>query len=175
MVPRPVRWIKWFDAFWLQLVLSSESVSSSPEVTLRAGLTLRIIYALFMWASYDPITHDNGPNPMSAHPIQNLAHPANILTQISGCGSPLLQFWISALHAYDSKDDLGGTLVVRAVKGDRGNRIALMPAARLPSEDGHWRSILHFRIERPRSATGGSRPQGPITANPRRLPPVRST
>src|SRR5437879_5313393 len=91
-----------------------------PERALRADRSLRIVRALFMWATDDAFRRNDRLDPMILDEPQNLAADVHIRAHIPVLGQPAMEGGrLGVLHRQDANCYFRGVFVVRAIECDR--------------------------------------------------------
>lgn len=115
-----------FQLFRSVNALVRKAVTSSPEGTLRARSSFRVISAFFVRAANNPVGHHGRSGRMSLEEGQNLLTDGRITAHVQvTIGDPALEkIGLVIFSEENAHDDLAGELVVGSVEGNGSNGVA---------------------------------------------------
>src|SRR5713226_7368252 len=97
--------------------LAGEAVASGPVGTLRAGFSVGIVDAFFVWAPDDSVSDNDRLDAVLFYQRDNLLANIGVLARVHVLREPAFE-WLSnlAIVTKDGDNDLGGELGSRTIE-----------------------------------------------------------
>jgi len=105
--------------------IARPAIAMRPERALRAYFPIRIIDSLFMRATDDTIRHYDRLGCVTLNEFENLKLDRWIFPNVAFFGEQALHDGLGALSGHNSNCYFAGSLVIRSVESDCGDRVAL--------------------------------------------------